>query len=301
MKIKYRSWDPKPESIAKIDQANEIIEEYQLNGYVLTLRQLYYQFIIRKWLDNTERSYKNLGTLVTKGREAGLISWAAIEDRNREHHEFFFQEDERSVLEDLEYGIRFDLWERQEQYIEVWVEKEALGNVIERPCRSLRVPYMSCKGFLSASAAWLAGERFKAAQLRGKRCVMIHLGDHDPSGIDMTRDNKKRIDLFSRSHDVDVKRIALNMDQVDHYRPPPNPAKTTDSRATGYIEKFGTKSWELDALEPSVIEELIREEVERHIDQDIWQQTLAEQEEARQILSRLHDNWDEVRELLEEK
>lgn len=83
-----------------------------------------------------------------------------------------------------------------------------------------------------------------------ERRVILHLGDHDPSGIDMTRDISDRLELFGA--DVEVKRIALNWDQIDEFTPPPNPAKLSDSRAGAYIAEYGDESWELDALEPTL-------------------------------------------------
>lgn len=292
----FKEWSPGRRAKSLVIQANDIITEYQQAGYVLTLRQLYYQFVARDIIENSERSYKNLGNIVTKARMAGMISWEAIEDRNRQHHSHWFREDEESLIGDLPYSIRFDQWERQDTYVEVWVEKEALGNVVARACDPLLVPHMACKGYLSASEAWRAGKRFERKLDDGKNCVIIHLGDHDPSGLDMTRDNDDRANLFSCYGDqIKVTRIALNMDQVDQYSPPPNPTKVTDSRAKGYIDEYGHTSWELDALEPQVIETLITEEIEQYLDQDLWDETTDEQDDKCQILKKLHRNWDNVK------
>jgi len=296
MNITYEDWNPKPESLEKLKLVNEIIEEYQAQGYVLTLRQLYYQLVARAYIANTERDYKNLGTLVTKGRMAGLISWQAVEDRLRGHKVTHTQEDTDQLIRDLPWYITFDQWARQEHYVEVWVEKEALGNVIQRACNPLQVTHMSCKGYMSASAAWRAGRRFKRKLDEGKQCHLIHLGDHDPSGIDMTRDNQERVDLFSEAQGlVDVHRIALNMHQVDEFDPPPNPAKESDSRAAGYVAVYGRTSWELDALEPSFIEKIITDKIEGLIDWDIWNETAEKEQEVKAMLGRLGDRWPELK------
>lgn len=269
MKIAYIDWTPKAESLRVVNTAAAIIREYKGQGYILTLRQLYYQFVSRDLIENTERSYKNLGKIIAKARMAGLISWDAIEDRGRGLSAFWYDEDETNAIRDLPDFIRFDRWERLGVYVEVWVEKEALGNVVSRACEPFFVPHLSCKGYLSASEAWVAGRRFRAKMRAGHECFLLHLGDHDPSGIDMTRDNRERVDLFSESlGGVTVKRLALNMDQVLQYSPPPNPAKITDSRADAYIDEYGPTSWELDALEPSVIAALLTEEIQSHIDPD---------------------------------
>jgi hypothetical protein len=298
-KIQYRDCNFKGERLAIIDQANDIIATYRAQGYTLTLRQLYYQFVSRDLIPNTERSYKNLGSAISDGRDAGMIDWDAIEDRGRGVSQWLIEEDEKSVLDMIEYRFALDFWQRQNCYVEVWVEKDALSSVIERACRKRSVPYMACKGYLSASEAWRAGQRFEdAAEMGAERLVMIHLGDHDPSGIDMTRDNADRLQLYSRGADIEIRRIALNMDQVRRYNPPENPAKVTDTRAADYIRKYGQHSWELDALEPSILEELIEREVADLIDEEIWDETESEQRGRREILKSLHDRFDDIKEFL---
>jgi hypothetical protein len=301
MKEFFTHWNPNFASISLVDSANKIIEDYQAQGYVLTLRQLYYQFVSKDMIENTEKSYKNLGNIITKARTAGLISWKAIEDRNRGVKKHYIQESDNDLVNDLSSLITFDHWKRQDTYIEVWVEKEALGNVIARACNPLQINYLSCKGYLSASEAWRSGKRFQRAIDDGKNAVLIHLGDHDPSGIDMTRDNRDRVDLFSRyANHVDVKRIALNIDQIKKYSPPPNPTKISDSRAKGYIAEHGKTSWELDALEPSVIEKLIVDTVTPYIDYDIWDNVIDQEQEVKQVLKGLSNNWPAVKYHLED-
>ena len=121
---------------------------------------------------------------------------------------------------------------------------------------------------------------------------MLHLGDHDPSGIDMTRDNRERLNMFAESR-VEIRRIALNMDQVETYSPPPNPAKLTDTRANDYIAAFGSESWELDALEPRVIDQLIRDQVAAEMDHEIMREAKERQNAARAKLQDLADNWED--------
>jgi hypothetical protein len=294
MKIAYIDRNFSDDRMATIETANEIIEDYAGQGYILTLRQLYYQFVARGLIENSERSYKNLGGLVADGRMAGYIDWDGIEDRGRGVKPWLIEEDEQAVFHEIERNFALDKWARQNTYVEVWVEKEALASVVERPCGRWSVPYMSCKGYLSVSEAWRAGQRFEEMLDQGRHCVLIHLGDHDPSGIDMTRDNDDRLALFARER-IDVRRIALNMDQVQQYNPPPNPAKITDSRATDYIAKHGSTSWELDALQPQVLDRLISDEIETLIDPTTWDETIEEQRERRKVLKRFYTHFDQCR------
>lgn len=284
-----------------VAKATTIINDLGAQGYKLTLRQLYYQFVSKGFIENTEQSYKRLGRLVTKARESGIMDWVAIEDRGRNINSFYTEEDPTNLVDGLEDSLVYDLWARQDNYVEVWVEKQALEGVIERPCRRLHTPYMACKGYLSASEAWRSGLRFQNALAEGKNCVILHLGDHDPSGLHMTDDCQDRVRMFAEDHGITVRRLALNMDQVEQYNPPPNPAKEQDLRAPAYIKRFGKKSWELDALEPKVLDELITKAIEEYRDVELWNKTLEEQAEARKPLEALSDNWDEIKALMIER
>jgi hypothetical protein len=113
----------------------------------------------------------------------------------------------------------------------------------------------------------------------------------------MTRDNRDRLALFAR-HPIEVRRLALNMDQIERYRPPPNFAKETDSRYAAYASQFGPQCWELDALNPTIIADLIRAEVEGMIDPDIWEAARAEESVNRTLLQAASENWAFVENLL---
>ena len=283
-----------------IELAEDIIADYEGQGYVLTLRQLYYQFVSRGIIENSEKSYKRLGGLVTDARMAGLLPWDGIEDRGRGVKPWLIEESIDEILRNLPSEYAADFWTEQDYYVEVWVEKEALSNVVRRACGPLRVPYMACKGYLSASEAYRSGKRFQAQIDNGKTPLVIHLGDHDPSGIDMTRDNHDRLGLFAGGR-VEVNRIALNRDQIDRYRPPPNPAKITDSRAADYITRHGRTSWELDALEPSVVVALIRDAIQPLIDEDAWSRAQEKERENKALLRSVYHHWTDIEAMLKEQ
>jgi hypothetical protein len=308
MKIKYQDLNLSDWKIEMISQVNEIVADYKEQGYDLTLRQVYYQFVSRdllpqRWADkatgstNNERSYKNLGELVSDGRMAGLISWSAIVDRTRELTANSHWDAPEDVIISAARSFALDKWDDQPARVEVWVEKDALEGVIARPCEALDIAYFSCRGYTSQTAMHDAALRLKNYIKNDQDVYILHLGDHDPSGIDMSRDIEDRIKLFLGGKYADrfeIRRIALNMDQVRQYAPPPNPAKVTDSRAGAYIKTHGQSSWELDALEPSVIDQLIRDEVTTIIDQE--QYDLIEKTEAqhKKSIRKAADNWDEV-------
>ena len=277
---------------AVIDTANSIIEEYALQGFDLTVRQLYYQFVARDLVENTLQSYKRLGSIINDARLAGQIDWDSIDDRTRFLRDLTHWESPQEILRNSADGYMIDRWQRQGWKPEVWIEKDALIGVISGVCEELDVPYFSCRGYSSQSKMWRAAMRLKYySRVCGQTPIIFHLGDHDPSGKDMTRDIIDRLTMFSGDQKVD--RLALNMDQIEQYTPPPNPAKLSDSRAAVYIAEFGYDSWELDALEPTVIAELIREAVLQIRDEDQWQEAIDEEDEAKERLSKIADDWEE--------
>lgn len=273
---------------ALIEKANEIIREYQAQGFTLTLRQLYYQFVARDLIPNNMKSYKSLGGVINNGRLAGLIDWNAIEDRTRQLRERNTWGEPSQIVQACADQFAVNPWLDQEYWPEVWIEKDALIGVIEEVCRDLFVPYFACRGYVSQSEQWRAGQRWLHHRKAGRKVIVFHLGDHDPSGIDMTRDNDERGNMFS-ANGVEFRRLALNMDQVEQYDPPPNPAKMTDARFEGYVEQFGDSCWELDALEPAVISQLIRTNVEELIDDGPWEASEARSEAGRLRIQEIVD------------
>jgi hypothetical protein len=285
-------------SLTIIRQADAICRDYAAQGFDLTLRQLYYQFVARGLLPNTDRSYKRLGSIVNDARLAGLLDWNHVVDRTRNLRDLPHWDSPDDVVAAVAAQYRTDRWAEQPYRVEVWVEKAALGGVIGSTAARLDCPWFSCRGYTSQSELWGAAMRHRRYERNGQRSVVLHLGDHDPSGIDMSRDIRDRLALFGA--DVIVERIALNRDQVDRYRPPPNPAKLTDSRVAGYLIAHGESSWELDALDPATLDALIEENVLAYRDEDAWQAATERMERERSLLSAASNRWDEVADFLDE-
>ena len=298
MTERFKTFRFRADTLDVIDQANDIIEEYTDQGYELTLRQLYYQFVARDLILNTQRSYKRLGGIVNDARLAGLIDWRTIKDRTREHKHITHWDNPEEIIESCARSFTIDLREDQPVYMEVWVEKEALAGIIERVCRKLDISWFACRGYVSQSAMYEASERiFTKSDGWNKEAIILHLGDHDPSGLDMTGDIERRMEMFDCT--VEVRRLALNMDQVKQYSPPPNFAKITDSRYAPYREKYGKDSWELDALEPSVISNLVEDEVDGLTDPDLFEARLKLQKQGAKQLAGVNRNWPKVVKFLE--
>jgi len=322
-KQQFRVTNFKPETLARIKQANDIIAEY--GGQKLTARQVYYQFVSRDLIPNNARSYQNLTSMITDARYAGMLDWNAIEDRGREAD---VPNEWDSIDEIVDASVnqwRSPRWRDQPKYVELWVEKQALAGVLEPIARRAHVPLMVNKGYSSASAMFAAAERMleavgsdrvetqcdncgtfaddrtngkcnsceaktnivtKAFHKDGgdefdKEVVVLYLGDHDPSGEDMVRDIRDRLNEFGVPN-LEVEKVALTMAQIKKFNPPPNPAKITDSRAKAYIEEFGQQSWELDALPPRELNRLVQAAINRNIDRKAMDAVIATEDVERE-------------------
>ena len=281
-------------SVETIVVVNNILAEYSRQGYRLSLRQLYYQLVARDYIENSVRSYKRTGDLVSNARLAGLVDWEMIEDRGRETISNTHWNSPAEIVRAAAHQFRIDHWINQPCYVEVMVEKDALSGILEPVCRKLDIRFMANKGYSSSSAMYEASRRISQAFRDNKEVHLFYLGDHDPSGIDMTRDIKERLDLFTYNQiNIETVRLALNFDQVEQWQPPENPAKESDSRYQIYLKQFGESSWELDAVEPATLAKLVEDAVMALIDEDAWDIVEEEQASKRNDLERFADNYED--------
>lgn len=283
MKETYRACAFTAESLDRIATADKILTTYAQQGLRLTLRQLYYQFVAHHALPNTERSYKNLGELVSKARLAGKLDWEAIEDRVRQPQEARHWSSPAAFADAAVGAYRLPRWEGQEHYAELWVEKDALAGVLSPLAREYHVTLMVNRGYSSQSAMYESAQRFLAADRDSLK--LFYLGDHDPSGEDMVRDVGDRLAMFG-VRDLEVRKLALTMEQVRRYKPPPNPAKMTDSRANAYVAEHGRQSWEVDALPPQVLQQIIRDAFDAIVDREAMDVIIEREKRHKDALRR---------------
>jgi len=307
MKEKFCDKKFRETTLQLIETCAGILDEYQSEGYKLTLRQLYYRIVAldlfpddrrwrwdhdrRKWyrdLNGTKNAlpnYKWLGGIVSDARMAGLFDWDMIVDRGRETIENSHWRHPGEILKDAKASFGIDKWREQPCHVEVMCEKQALEGILEPVCLELDVPFCSNKGYSSQSFMYRKGKELRIHADNEKSIHVLYFGDHDPSGLDMDRDVEERIGLFCNYEAFggyyELKRIALTMPQIDLYDPPENPAKQTDSRFAEYQKRHGDSSWELDALEPKVLARLVRNSVEDLRNEQLWQQACEDEENMR--------------------
>lgn len=249
-----------------------IIKEYQDANIRLSQRQLYYRLVAGGHIPNAMEIYKRICKLVTDARYGGYIDWDAIEDRGRSALMNPEWDSPQDLIESAIAQYRLPRWQDQAYHVELYVEKEAMESILQPIANKYHIRFGANKGYSSATMIYELAGRLKEKIKEGKECVVLYLGDHDSSGLDMVRDIKDRIHEFLRfgdepvDEDVQIVHVALTTAQVKHYKPPPNPAKSTDSRYEEYLKKFGKYSWELDALEPKVLATLTEQAIHKYLD-----------------------------------
>lgn len=287
------------DALRMINHINSIVIDYDAQGYTMTVRQLYYQLVAADLIPNDLNSYKRIASIINDGKLAGLIDWDGIEDRTREFIRRSAWTSGKSILQASADSFHMDMWVNQRNRVFVVIEKEALVGVLEQTCRALDVPILAARGYPSGTVLReFAEEDVLPALYEAKDVTILHLGDHDPSGLDMTRDLTERLRLFCAEHNgqldrVEIKRIALNKDQIEQFQPPPNPAKTTDARFRDYRRKHGDESWELDALKPQYLNDLVRDEIKALTDSYEWTVRREEIDAIRNKLQNIAINFED--------
>lgn len=289
-----------------IPQIEVIMETYAGKGYDLTVRQLYYQLVAKNIIENSMKAYKMIVGLLTDARYAGLISWGNLVDRNRSARRAQSWTTAREFLLDVKDDFMSDKWWDQPYHIEVMVEKDALSGIVGPVANRHDVTWTANKGYTSSSAIYKTAQRLRRYHDMGKKVVMLYLGDHDPSGINMTDDIRERLTMLAGDPctgaevgfnddavplPIVVRRLALNIDQVKQLNPPENPAKEADSRTPKYVKQFGDKCWELDAVEPSALAGIIESAILEYRDEALWNEALVKERIQKAALTRVAENF----------
>lgn len=269
-----------------VNTVNEILKQYDMS---VTLRQLYYRLISDPYslFANTRSNYNYLSKLLVKAREEGDVDESRIIDSTRKtiggdsgfadmNHFLKF------ILNDFLTSPRYysrKMWEGQEIFPIVWVEKDALSRVISSTCDGFNVITAPSRGYSSYTYI----KEIISNIPEGKDVVILHFADHDSSGIDMTRDLQERFNKYAPGINIEVKRIALTIDQVREFKLAPNPTKMADPRSAGYVKMFGNKCWELDAIKPDVLQDIVENSINEYVDVEKWNATreLIEEEKIK--------------------
>jgi len=259
------------ESKAILAQVQNILNEYD---YPLSVRQIYYQLVARQIIENIENEYRKLSRLTVIGRDEGILDEEKFADRLRQIQQPNTWIDLNDFMETVKDAYRRDSWTEQPDYIEIWIEKDALRNVVAPVTERYGVPLLIVRGHVSRTAIYQAYQRY--AEKNDKDCYLYYFGDFDPSGLTIYQSLVKRLSGFNNGNlDITFERVALTQEQIDKYNLPPAPAKKTDPNTSRFIKQHGDNVVELDALPPDELIALVQESIEQHIDMDIWNESAS--------------------------
>jgi hypothetical protein len=266
---------------AIVDAAIRVLEDYDAQGFSVTLRQLFYKLVSDGVLINRIPDYRNLGRYINTAKESGEIDWASVEDHTRFVRGRQRYRNTTELLTNAAEDWHMDFWAGQSLRPELWIEKDAVLSIVAPVCNEFDVPYYSLRGWGRPSDKMDAALRFSRHAKAGQHSVILHAGDHDSTGLSATENIENEIAKYMRElageQFASVRRVALNMEQIKQLALAPNKIgedgdKSQESRWAGHVQKAGTRdTWELDALEPKVLQRIIRDEIERCItDKRAW-------------------------------
>ncbi len=242
---------------------------------LFTIRQLFYQMVAKKGYPNSRSSYGHFSKALVEGRLEGEIDYERIIDMSRT--EYFNDPEEkepmkelRRQVEDLITNLNVNAWGEQPVCPEVWIEKEALSRVIFPVCQKYNVNLIVGRGYSSYTQVAKALDRFP----EGEKVRVLYLGDHDPSGMHIQEKLASRLEEYAeakgRALDIEVRRIALTFEQTQKLHLPPSKMKKLGQKSGVYRKLYGDEVWELDALEPAYLLQLVEDAIQACMDKERW-------------------------------
>ncbi len=257
MKLKSGKWQPQEKTGELIRQVQQILDSYSV---ALTIRQVFYQLVVKQIIPNNLNSYKNLDAVLSKARKNGYLDFDAFTDRKRRPIKDGSWSNLNDFISTVKRSYSKDKWDNQENYVEVWLEKDALAGIFEPITQKYDVNLLLGYGYQSLSSLNDAVSRFP-----DKDIYILYFGDFDPTGLDIPRSAEENLVKCFGNSPI-FKRISLTKKDIDKFELPPAPAKTTDSRTYAFVKEHGNIAVELDALPPNVLEKKIEKSIEKYLD-----------------------------------
>lgn len=297
------------------------LNNFTAEGYKPTLRAMFYRLYSNGLIPNTPNAYDRLSKVTVEAR------WKSVQfsqGRNVSDSDEIlpidcFADNSCDVLGDFDetywkpeqlidvrikrlkdtetdYVNRIPRWHNQPLYVEIWIEKQAMGGTFESILNGYDVRIVPNRGFASMTFVYENVQRLKKHLTMGEKVHVLYYGDFDPSGDYMDTDLKNRLVRFGLGDKIDFERVAVTPKQIEKYNLPYDPDKETklkmgrDVQTNGFLEKYGKLyAVELDALPAKIPDEfrrLVVEKVEQYFDEDIYNELVEKYkpQEIRKLL-----------------
>jgi hypothetical protein len=265
---------------AEVEARREALLAIIDDGRPMTVRQVFYQATVRGLFEKVESSYGRVQVDLVKMRRDGSLPYDWLADNTRWQRKPRTFDSVEDALRATAAFYRKSLWTTAAAYVEIWLEKDALAGVIYPVTSMYDVPLMVARGYASLSFLYSAAEYINTLTVP---VYIYHLGDYDPSGVNAGEKIEETLRELAPNADIVFERIAVTPGQISYLDLPTRPTKKSDTRSKG----FGDISVELDAIDPNVLREIVREAIERHLPADQFEILKAAEQSEREIISRL--------------
>lgn len=226
----------------------------------MTVRQVFYRMVSDGVIGKTEAEYKGtVCRLLANMRREGEIPFGWIADNTRWMRKPRTYSSMEDALNSTARAYRRALWDNQDCYVEMWLEKDALAGVLVEETKPWDVPLMVTRGYPSISYLYEAAE---AIEDYDRPTYLYYFGDYDPSGMDITRFVEKEIREYAPEAEIYFERVAVTPSQIEEMRLPTRPTKQSDSRSKAFVGE----SVEVDAIKPRVLRQMVEQCITRHVD-----------------------------------
>jgi hypothetical protein len=271
---------------AEIEAIKQAIHEALSEYHPMTVRQLFYQLVSRGVIAKTEDQYSNtVIRLLSDMRRSGEVPYGYISDNTRWMRKPTTYSTLESMLRRSMQTYRRAIWDDQDAYVEIWLEKDALAGVLMEATQPWDVPLMVTRGYPSLTYIYEAAEQIIC---KDKPTYLYYFGDYDPTGIDIPRHVEETLKEMAPDADIYFERVAVNPDQILLYNLPTRPTKKGDSRG----RDFEGESVEVDAIPPETLVEIAEQCIYQHVDDEIYEKTLQIEAMEKDTLRNIYGNLD---------
>jgi hypothetical protein len=278
-----------------IHRIKEELPWFQERRITPTLRSLFYRLVSLEVIPNTNQAYKQLSNATVKARKKWELPWNAFSDEGRLVLSDFVEEYQTSeqyvqsyinLLKNASQNYTVPRWYKQQHYVEVWIEKQALAGTFSSFSTGRDVKIVVNRGYSGWSFLYENCMRLLKVEESGKEIHILYFGDLDPSGDNMEDHLDEAFGYFGLG-EIDFQRVAVTEEQVEEFNLPTEPeSKETiekvnnDTRKNGFIRKYGKLYVvELDALlaiVPNEFKLIVQESVDQFFDTRIYQEVLSD-------------------------
>ncbi len=213
------------------------LNDFKNRGIKPTLRTIFYSLVSLNVIENTKSSYKQLSDYTVKKRECGVLPMNCFTDASRSIIEDF--DDRFITLDDYiniaisylrnastDYAKNVPRWYKQPNYVEVWIEKDAMVGTFHSILQDMQIRIVPTRGFSSITFLYSNVNRLKKIQDTGRSIFIRYFGDFDPSGEIIEHNIKNKLQSYGLSR-FDFNRIAINESHISKFRLPQNPDVNT--------------------------------------------------------------------------